>query len=1258
MATNNPISPPNPLHHQLTSSLALTSSMIASVLRAARNTSTATSSESAASSTTAAPMSAAQQCPPDITINVIAVSSAKRDIPKGAISASHLETQFLRQAAEAAANVKAATGPGLQWSRGAATKIRVVRSVTLLMGGISTAGAFEPALTKSPNSRWAALSCLTVSGPPALIQVLLSYEGHESRGVELPARKSGVGQQPPRTRPSPAAAQASAVAPVGFQHVYFAELQNAEEASSLTLPLRVTDSGLLMKALAECSAPAAPAVSQSAAPAAAPAPSDAAAVAPVPSAAATAAAAATPVSSAAAPAPSTGATIAPAVVPVEATAAASASASSEAHSTGDSLARLAARLSLNTSAPLSRSEISKVIARVMAPTGPGSVNEPCISLGFPSNPSPLGLHSVRNDRSYGAMTLTVLAPHDGSWSIGSLNAKLGSVGLTADTPGACIAASRPFEALIPGGLSSYVGSRSSIRVRVAGASAECIPSILTALQSSVADGLRAAAQRASQTCDEEPSSLDQLWEKLHASQDVLDFAEQSSLDGYLSLSFSRFTGTRGRGAASDWIGTLSAMNDTVLAACLAHGLGPLVCNMDTVNDRVRVGLGQAYEVLLPNGTTAQVTLTPEDPPPTADTHHKIQDVCLLCGFCLSKHNDTAIHKTTSLAQLDAALQLAELRAAEILGGAFATLPLSAVPQAVLNRAAQDDAMHSAFATVATLRHLRDYRRAHSADDAAARKWRPPPSSLVVAGIAKPLERYVCLFQPTLPASSVPAVGACNRCGHLGHVGSLCRADTSSTAWHLLRVALPLKSVAIAGVTLPPPVTGPQAHAGAASQEQIRQLLLAASITPSMQATTEPASTARPSAPPTLQSSELDTLRLELERQRQQTAELQAMLVLREQAAVQAPGLLQQQSEAAAEAAVSAAVSTERARTEELLAQQREEQRKQVESLSVQLTQAQMAIEQLQQRAARAEQAAAAMDDGWRTVGANPLPADEMHRREYEALQSKLREADERTRKAEAEAATLKRQADSASATLSVERSNAANATRRLKESLAAMTAERDAAIAKASREGGWKRSYSEHAAPPEGFAASMSSSGKFVSRTMPASAGSTFSSNAVRTEVARVLEGTPELRAASSGHGKGSPNRNSFLVSSVAAKLMELPETELDALLASRTKLGAAAIEHLVHAVCEKDGASEADVRLRLGIAAPPHTARASAVAGSRKQPRQPPHPLGRLSPGPSTSRGVSATLSGDASAAAAGDTLEEGRHPFAPSAMGAGGRQ
>ena len=219
---------------------------------------------------------------------------------------------------------------------------------------------------------------------------------------------------------------------------------------------------------------------------------------------------------------------------------------------------------------------------------------------------------------------------------------------------------------------------------------------------------------------------------------------------------------------------------------------------------------------------------------------------------------------------------------------FATLPLKDVPRAVLNRASQDDVAHSAFVTVAMLRNLVEYRQTHLHDDATARKWKPPVSPLVAAGVvAKPLDRYTCLFQPTQQVPCIPAVGACDRCGHLGHAGSLCRADTSSTAWRLLRLALPQQPAALTG--LAPTAPAPQTRPGTISQDQLRQILLAASLTPTLQAMPEAAAAeapapAAPNSPP--HPSELVALQAQLMRERQQITELRATLA-RERAAAAA-----------------------------------------------------------------------------------------------------------------------------------------------------------------------------------------------------------------------------------------------------------------------------------------------------------------------------------------------------------------------------------
>ena len=560
---------------------------------------------------------------------------------------------------------------------------------------------------------------------------------------------------------------------------------------------------------------------------------------------------------------------------------------------------------------------------------------------------------------------------------------------------------------------------------------------------------------------------------------------------------------------------------------------------------------------------------------------------------------------------------------------------------------------------------------HSSDDAAARKWKPPPSPLVAAGIAKPLDRYTCLFQPTQPASLIPAVGACNRCGHLGHAGSLCRADTMSTALRFLRLALPPQPTTLAGPAATPPIAGAQARSCAVSQEQLREILLAASLTPALQATHEPArgsSVEQPAPPNPLPSPELEALREDLQRQRRQIADLQAQLTLREQAVAHAPELLQQQSAATA----AAAVAEERARMEACLAQQREQQREQVDSISAQLSQAAHVIEQLEQRAARAEQAAAAMSDsdGWRTVGAGTMPAEAMSRAEFEALQQRLLEADVRTRKAEAEAATLKRQADLAAVALASERSNAEAAARRHKQAIAAARAERDAAsdsVAATTGSGEKRRHEATVPIPPQGFAASLSTPGTFVSLTKIATSGNVISSSAVRAAVALAIEHSPPMSAAVNGLGRGSPLRKSQLLAKVTGLLMQRSEHELDALLVDTPSLAAEATQCLVAAVCEAEKASEAAVRAKLGVSAPARTAQAPAAApGPRKQARHVSHPLARHSPGAAPRGNAGAALAGGASADAAGESLDhplapptaEADAPMAPPAAGAGGRR
>ena len=644
MATNNPSAPHNSLPPS-TSSLALHPSAIASLLRTARN-----SASASVTNATVTPASTAQERSPDITIRVIVISSAKGDIPKGACSVAYLESQFLRRAAEVAADIKPVTGTGSHWSRNTAMKLRVTNATQLFMGGISPAGSYEPALTKNPQSRWAAVGCLTVSGPPALVQCLLSHEGHVSQFVELPRKSEARAPAPLHRQSAAARAPTPSGTAVPLHHAYFAAIQTSDDASCFSLSLSITDPALVMADQAAptpvgaaVAAPTCPGAAAAAAPVPA---ADAAMAAPVPAAAAAAAAEA-PTADAAAAATARGADSS-AAAPAPATAPAVAAPAPAPAVTGPAprlagavsgLAALTARLSLGPNAPLAkqvlRSDVVKAVARALAPPEPGSASWPRVSLGFPSNPSPPHPRPVSNDGAHDAMTLTVLAPLGDSWSIDSLNAKLSSVGLSVCTLASSIEAGRPIEALIPGGLASCIGALNSIQVRIAGAPQEAASSILAALQSSVADGLRAAKIRATAASDAPLTSFEQLWANLSTSTVVDDFASRSSPDGHVSLTFSRLTGTRGPGADSDWIATLSATDPILITACLAHGLGPLARNLDTVGDTCRVGLGDAYDVTLPHGLAVQVTLTPEDPQSKAGTQQRIQDVCHLCGFCAS-----------------------------------------------------------------------------------------------------------------------------------------------------------------------------------------------------------------------------------------------------------------------------------------------------------------------------------------------------------------------------------------------------------------------------------------------------------------------------------------------------------------------------------------------------------------------------------------------------------------------------------------------
>jgi len=375
---------------------------------------------------------------------------------------------------------------------------------------------------------------------------------------------------------------------------------------------------------------------------------------------------------------------------------------------------------------------------------------------------------------------------------------------------------------------------------------------------------------------------------------------------------------------------------------------------------------------------------------------------------------------------------------------------------------------------------------------------------------------------------------------------------------------------------------------------------------------------------------LEALRAELARERQQTAELRATLALREQAAATAPDLLRQERDAS---------ESERARTAALLAQQQA----QVNSLSAQLEDAMQAIAKLEQRAVASEHgAASAGSDGWRQVGTVTLPAEELHRLEFDTMQRQLREAGERARKAEAEAEMLKRQMDIDKATLAAEKKKADLAAKQHKAALAAATADRAAAEAQASVKGGGAKRGRE-TAPPPGFVASKSVPGQVVSLTTPAASSVIFSAGAIQTEVRGVLERTQRMREAVSGSGKASPGRISALCTAVVTKLMQLPESDLDSLLVEKAALTAAAEESLAVVLSEMAGAAAAAA-----------AARGSIAGTDPRKLRRTAHPgFARPSPAPSAPRG-------DRSAFAAGAALEAD-HPLAPQAAPAeeaGGRQ
>lgn len=1075
------MSSPAPAHSTSLSSvsLSLVPSAVTALLRTARLTSTPASNP-AAGEAPPPTVPAQSTFTSEISIRVIVVSSALSVIPRTAASASFLQNAFLRDAASVAANIRPTAGKGSQWTRGAAEKLRVTDGVHVIMGGISPSGAFEPAASKGTESLWAAISCLSVSGPTALIRALLSHDGHQSPGISLTQRKTQVvaGRNAPG-RAMPAQGKPAAARPtmesVQFRHVFYAALQKSEDEACFVLPLSIEDTAALTAARA-----------------------------------------------------------------------------------GLPLAALASGLTLGPNAPsppTSRGDIAGVIQKAM---GEGAGLPPVV-LGFPSHPSPRATGGEPLERSH--MTVTILGRNDGTWSLDALNEKLRGVGLLVATPTSHLAAGHLPESLIPGGLTAIHGSCHSIQVRVSGISHELAPVMLEALRGSVASGLDVADARSREASDAPPTPAERLWDALFRSTPVQAFARG---EDSACLSFSRLTGTRGPGAVSDWVATLSASDPSILTAILAHSLEPLAVNMDAVNDSLRVGLGQAYEVLLPGEVTTLVTFTPEE---RASATRHISNICHLCGMCQSSHIEAGVNKTTTLPQLAAALELAQLRAAEILGDDYASRPLIEVPQAVLSRATQDSVTHSAFATIATLRSLLEYRRSHTADDATAQKWRPPISPLVAAGLAKPLDRHVCLYQPTQTPSLIPAVGGCNRCGHLGHVGPLCRADTSSTAHWLLAQVLPPPLAR--GVPTLTSSGGPSGRQRGIAAEKLRELLTAASLAPAPQPPPSPnqappnqqrSPPASPAPPP-----ELVALQSELERERSVTAQLQAQLSLRDAAAAAAPDLQAQ--------ILSAAASADRANLESRLSQQQsqidslardlaqerllreqsraasEEMQQRTTSLAAQLLASQQSVLALEQREAQRQAATAAAAV---TVGGAP---ESMGQREYDALLRKIEEATACARKAEAEAAQLKIAADSASATLLTDRANTAMTIKRLKAQLATAQKEREAALTRSDSgvaSGDKRRLVAAPAPPPDGYVFSRHLPGRLMCMSAPVTAanGGLFSYGVINAKVTKALDGHQALKAALSGTGKASPRRKANLLTAVATSMMQLPELELDALLA------------------------------------------------------------------------------------------------------------
>jgi hypothetical protein len=225
---------------------------------------------------------------------------------------------------------------------------------------------------------------------------------------------------------------------------------------------------------------------------------------------------------------------------------------------------------------------------------------------------------------------------------------------------------------------------------------------------------------------------------------------------------------------------------------------------------------------------------------------------------------------------------------------------------------------------------------------------------------------------------------------------------------------------------------------------------------------------------------------------------------------------------------------------------------------------------------------------------------------------------------------LKRQMVIDKAALAAERKKAEHAAKQHKIALTAAAAVRD------TPESGAKRVRdTPPTSPPDGFAASKSVRGRFVSLTTPAVSGSAISASAVQTAVRLALEGTPHMKAAVRGSGKASPGRTSALCGAVANQLLQLPEYALDSLLADKAALSTAAAQSLAEVLSPAPAAAEGS---------------ASGTDSKRlRRTGHPAHPgLARASPAPPAPRG-------DPSAPAAG-AAAEADHPVAPVAAGAGG--